>query len=183
MSAPRNWATLNEPVQVRQALESDASGIATVHVSAWQAAYRGIVPDAYLDSLSVEVRANVWREALTRGEPKEVWVATVGSDVAGWIAFGPSREANSTATTGELEAVYVSAQYWGAGVGRELWLTARNRLAARGFTRVTLWVLLENTRAIRFYRAAGFAPDPASEKQINIGGRLLMEMRYEISLA
>jgi ribosomal protein S18 acetylase RimI-like enzyme len=169
-------------MEIRRALKSDAFGIATVHVRAWQAAYRGIVPDAYLDSLSVDARAKTWREILARGGPEEVWVAVLGCDVAGWIAFGPSRDGHATAHIGELEAIYVSAQYWGGGFGRELLRKARSCLAERGFTTVTLWVLLENTRAIRFYRAAGFAPNRESEKQIIIGGKPLMEIRYEIDL-
>jgi ribosomal protein S18 acetylase RimI-like enzyme len=167
---------------IRRALKSDAFGIATVHVRTWQAAYRGIVPDAYLDSLSIDARAQTWRKALACDKPQEVWVATLASEVAGWVAFGPARDGRSTPGTGELEAIYVSAQYWGSGVGRELWLTARSRLAEQGFTMATLWVLLENTRAIRFYRAAGFVPNRESEKQIIVGGRALMEIRYEIAL-
>ena len=168
-------------MEIRRAQGSDAAGIATVHVRTWQAAYRGIVPDAHLKALSVDERTKVWRAALARGEPEDVWVATVGAEVAGWIAFGPSRDADA-AQTGEVEAVYVSAQYWGGGLGRALWLQARSRLTQRGFHSVTLWVLLENARAIRFYRAAGFAPQPGSEKEIIIGGKSLMEMRYAIQL-
>ena len=169
-------------MEIRRALETDACGIATVHVRAWQAAYRGIVPDAYLDSLSVETRTRMWREALARGGPEEVWVAVLGHEVAGWISFGPTRDGHAAANTGELEAVYVATQYWGTGVGRELWQQARRCLVDRGFTAVTLWVLLENTRAIRFYRAVGFAPNRESEKQIIIGGKPVMEIRYEINL-
>ena len=169
-------------MEIRRALETDALGIATVQVRSWQAAYRGIVPDAHLDSLSVEARARTWREALVRGTPEEVWVAVLGCEVAGWIAFGPTRDADAAANTGEIEAVYVEAQYWGTGLGRQLWQQARRCLAERGVTTVTLWVLLENTRAIRFYRAAGFAPNRESEKQIIIGGQPLMEIRYEINL-
>jgi ribosomal protein S18 acetylase RimI-like enzyme len=172
---------LSEPVEIRQARHSDAAGIAAVHVRTWQAAYRGLVPDAHLDSMSVESRTEVWRDALARGEPENVWVAAVGSEIAGWIAFGACRDADGT-RTGEIEAVYVAAQYWGGGLGRALWLQARSCLTQRGFRRVTLWVLLENARAIRFYRAAGFAPEPGTEKEIDIGGRALMEMRYAVDL-
>lgn len=169
-------------MQVRRARESDAAGIARVQVRTWQAAYRGIVPDDYLDGLSVPARIQAWSDGLARGEPQEVWVATIGPDVAGWIAFGRSRDPHSLVTTAELEAVYVSAEHWGTGLGRALWSKARDRLAELGYSRVTLWVLLENTRAIRFYRVAGFTPDPQSEKTIVIGGRPLMEIRYQASL-
>jgi hypothetical protein len=39
---------------VRPATPDDADAIASVHVRSWQAAYRGIVPDAMLDALSIQ---------------------------------------------------------------------------------------------------------------------------------
>jgi ribosomal protein S18 acetylase RimI-like enzyme len=52
-----------------------------------------------------------------------------------------------------------------------------------GFKDVTLWVLQENARAIRFYRAAGFLPNELSQKQINRGGKNLTEIRFKTSIA
>jgi len=43
-------------VTIRQATVEDAAIISFIGVTSWQAAYRGIVPDSYLDSLSVEQR-------------------------------------------------------------------------------------------------------------------------------
>jgi RimJ/RimL family protein N-acetyltransferase len=36
---------------------------------------------------------------------------------------------------------------------------------------VHLWVLRDNARGIRFYRAAGFQPAPVAAKVLEIGGR------------
>ncbi|HUF94538.1 MAG TPA: hypothetical protein VMO52_00495 [Acidimicrobiia bacterium] len=45
----------------------DAADLGSVHVRAWQAAYRGgLMPDEYLESLSAEQRAEMWRTALLR---------------------------------------------------------------------------------------------------------------------
>src|SRR5258708_35048119 len=51
---------------VRTARFEDARQIAEVHVSSWQAAYRGIVPDTLLDSLSVEAWTGLWQERLSQ---------------------------------------------------------------------------------------------------------------------
>ncbi len=106
-----------------------------------------------------------------------------GSEITGWAAFGPSRDTDAAQSTGELEAIYVVPSSWGKGLGQSLWLVARRRLVQRGFLSATLWVLKANLRATRFYRAAGFVEDPASEKEIAIGGRKLMEVRYAAKLA
>lgn len=165
----------------RRAVEADASGVAEVHVRSWRSAYRGVVPDAYLAGLSVEKREQAWREAFRRGSP-ELWVASNDAGVGGWIAFGSSRDPDAAATVGEVEAIYVAPEHWSAGVGRTLWFVARRRLMERKFESVTLWVLEENARAIRFYRAAGFSLDRDSRKQINVGGKGLWEVRYRRAL-
>jgi len=45
-----------------------------VHVRSWQIAYRGHMPDEFLDSLDVEKRTNMWRE-LTQDSDKIIFVA------------------------------------------------------------------------------------------------------------
>ena len=56
--------------QIREALLTDARGIAKVHVRAWQSAYSGLVPDSYLQSLTVELRTNTWIKNIENGLPK-----------------------------------------------------------------------------------------------------------------
>jgi len=48
---------------LRPAEPADAMGVARVHVRSWQAAYRGLLPDAYLDGLRAEDRAQRYRFA------------------------------------------------------------------------------------------------------------------------
>lgn len=156
---------------------ADARSIASVHVHTWQAAYRGIVPDPYLESLSVENRETAWREMVTRGA-SEIWVAEAEGSVAGFVSFGPSRGPGALPSTGELEAIYVLPASWGTGVGAALWRVAQRRLTERHFTSVTLWVLKDNLRAIRFYSAAGFLAQPSTEKEFSRGGKALREIRY-----
>ncbi|MEX2506747.1 MAG: GNAT family N-acetyltransferase [Pseudohongiellaceae bacterium] len=168
-------------MNIRTARESDARSVARVHVETWRAAYRGVVPDAYLNSLSIDKRELAWGKSIRAGIP-ELWVAEIQSEVAGWVAFGPSRDSDASASVGELEAIYITPDHWATGVGRALWFVARRRLIERGFSSATLWVLVKNARAIKFYGAAGFQPNPASEKEINLGGATLKEVRYETYL-
>src|SRR5580698_9968194 len=102
-------------MNIRQVVAADARGVATVHVRSWQSAYRGIVADAYLDSLSIDGRESVWRESIRRGTP-EIWVAEIDSRVVGWTAFGPSRDQDARPETGELEAIYLLPSHWATGV-------------------------------------------------------------------
>src|SRR5437870_811356 len=83
------------------ATADDADAIATVHVRSWQAAYRGIVPDAHLDRLSIDRRAATWRESLAN-RPPDVFVAEREGRMLGWISVGKSRDADADSNTGEL---------------------------------------------------------------------------------
>ncbi len=166
---------------IRQAKVNDARKVAEVHVLTWQKAYAGIVPDSHLTFLSIDKREEFWRQTIKEGNP-ELWVAEKENEVVGWVAFGPSRDAGADAFVGEVEAIYVHPDRWSSGTGKLLWLKAQERLVARKFEEVTLWVLEENIRAINFYLAAGFKADMESTKDITIAGKVLREVRYQRNL-
>jgi GNAT superfamily N-acetyltransferase len=168
------------PIQIREATTMNADAIAEVHVTTWRAAYRGILPAAYLDSLSVGIRADRWYRSLVAGQPR-VLVADVDGAIVGWIAFGPCRDADKDASWGEVEALYVLPAYWGNGVGRRLMECARRKLTEAGYTDVLLWVLAENGRARAFYSQVGFENDGTS-RGIEIARAPLIEVRYSCAL-
>jgi ribosomal protein S18 acetylase RimI-like enzyme len=161
---------------IRSARPEDALRIATIHVDAWRAAYRGIVPDEYLRALSIEKRHAGWQQDLEAGHPF-TWVAEEGDSVLGWISAAASRDADARRSTGEIWAVYIDPSHWGEGVGRALCDTAQQELRRLGFTEATLWVLKDNQRALRFYLSNGFARDACEDRIIQRGGKELREVR------
>lgn len=168
-------------MEIMRAISEDAHDIALVHVLAWQAAYNGIVPAEHLAAQSVEKREAVWRECIAKGTP-EILVAKTAGQLVGWVAFGPSRDADAPHQAAEVWAIYVAPSHWSRGVGRLLWLHAREQLAEKGFKSISVWVLAENARAIRFYGAAGFIADPVGQKEVTMAGKPLRELRYETAL-
>jgi GNAT superfamily N-acetyltransferase len=166
----------------RRAAVSDARGIAEVQVLSWQAAYRGLLSEATLAALSVPQRERTWHEALARGTPELLLVDGPDGDVVGWIAFGRSRDPGAAAQVAEVWALYVHPDHWSAGIGRALWHAARQRLIESGFATTTLWVLTGNPRARRFYAAAGFVAEPATEKPFELGGQTVLELRMTAPL-
>lgn len=166
---------------IRPAGPEDALGIATIHVEAWRVAYRGIVPDEYLRSLTIEQRHAGWRRILETEE--SVWVAAEGDTVLGWISASRSRDVNASQSTGEIWAVYVDPGHWGQGVGRALCAAADEELRKQGFTDVTLWVLKENERALRFYVLTGLIRDVCEDRFVHLGGKALPEVRMRKPLA
>jgi ribosomal protein S18 acetylase RimI-like enzyme len=167
---------------VRPAILEDSRAIAEIHVRSWQAAYRDIVPPAFLDSLSIEQRERGWRQRLER-DTSGTSVLEERGEVLGWVSAGPSRDADARSSTSELWAIYVAPEHWRRGAGQRLWDNAEAHLTRAGFLEVTLWVLKDNTRAIGFYRANGFTVDPGVEKAIELGGAEVIEVRLRKPLA
>jgi ribosomal protein S18 acetylase RimI-like enzyme len=164
-------------VLIDPALLTDCRAVAQIHVDAWRAAYKGILTDDFLASLSVEQRETMWQEAVTRGSPL-ILVARVDEVVTGWVAFGSSRDDGAPTYRGEVWAIYVAPAAWSLGVGKKLLLTAMRVMAQGGYREASLWVMRENSRAIAFYSRVGMTEDPASEKYFELGGHRVKEVRF-----
>jgi len=168
-------------IQIFPASLSDCGAVAQIHVDAWRAAYAGILPADFLDSLSVKKREALWRTVTQRGTP-QLLVAKAAGQLIGWIAFGGSRDEGAAADCGEIWAINVAPSAWSKGAGRTLLQAAREKLAQAGYRLVTLWVIYNNVRAIRFYRCAGFVLDGSSNKNSEIGGGGVTEIKFTARL-
>jgi ribosomal protein S18 acetylase RimI-like enzyme len=166
-------------VGVRSMTEADIDAVSAVRVRGWQAAYAGILPQGYLDAMSVEADAARRREFFAKSLGRVENLVAVDADdaVVGWAAHGPYRGEDAASGEGELYAIYVRPDLVGSGIGRALTDAVLASAEARGFSRVRLWVLADNARARRFYEKAGFAPDGVVQEE-SYDGTLLPEVRY-----
>jgi len=169
-------------VLVRQAGPADSAAIAETHVAAWRAGYDGLLPAAYLASLSVAAYAERWQHNLSSTQPGDptTFVGVVGDQVRGFATVGASRDTDAEISTGELWGLYVHPDVWRSGVGSALHGEALTALARRGFLSATLWVLGSNQRAQRFYEGKGWTSD-RSEKIEWRGNLRLDEVRYRLT--
>ena len=164
---------------VRPATARDAKAIAEIHVATWQAAYKDLMPEDYLNQMTLEKRQAYWKEAIEFSEP-QLLVATDGDQLVGFVGYDRSRDANTRSTVGEIWAIYVAPAHWGQGVGLALWDGARDGLKEEGCTQVTIWVLLHNERALEFCEhAAGFKREMPSLKTVDFGSVKLEEIRLK----
>lgn len=169
-------------MEIRKATENDGPGIAKVHIGSWQFAYRGQLPDSFLDSLSVEGRTRYWQENLSNlTNPSTTWVAAVNGTIIGFCVVGPSSDDDANPETGTLYAIYIDSNYMGQRVGSKLMAKGLATLKEQGFKEATLWVLDTNTKARRFYESRGWAEDGAKKTEPGDGFDLT-ETRYRIVL-
>lgn len=173
---------MSNTYQVRPATLRDAKVIAQIHTASALEAYRGIVPDDQLKSMSsVEKRQAYWREAIEYCEP-QVQVAIDGDKIVGFVGFDRSRDEKSRQTTGEIWAIYAAPSHWNKGVGLALWDAAREGLQEEGCTNVTVWVPIRNERSLRFYELAGFKREMSTAKTVTVGNFRIEEIRLHRSL-
>ncbi|WP_329430069.1 GNAT family N-acetyltransferase [Streptomyces anthocyanicus] len=166
-------------VWVREMTLADCDRVSLIRVRGWQSAYRGLMPQPYLDAMDPAADAERRRSLFAR--PPEGLVNLVaedeGGEVVGWACHGPYRDGEARTADAELYALYVDAARFGAGIGRALAGESVRRCRAAGHARMLLWVLKGNVRAQRFYDRAGFRPDGA-EEPFEVDGVAVPEVRY-----
>ena len=152
---------INDTICIKMAeTDEELCGRGYVHCTAWQEAYRGIVCDRYLDSMTVEATT-----ARARQFPENTLVAKDKQKVVGFAVYGPSRD-EDLMDAGEVVAIYVLSEYYGHKIGYRLMNEAVSRLSE--YNTIFVWVLEQNERAIRFYHRYGFEFD-GCKKQLNLG--------------
>lgn len=167
---------------IRMAQLEDAPAIAQVHVTAWQAAYRGLLPANLLDNLTVEGRIQEWNEILTLGGGY-ILVCTASKHIIGFAGCGECRDPDlNDGRTGELYAIYLTPAFWGQGYGAALLTAVLALLRQDDYRLATLWVLTGNQRARRFYEHAGFVADGDIKIEDLPGGVEVCEVRYRHTL-
>ncbi|MCL1587319.1 MAG: GNAT family N-acetyltransferase [Actinomycetia bacterium] len=169
---------------VRSPSEDDADAMGAVHVRAWRAAYSGgLMPDEYLDSLSAQARANMWRQQLAQpvaDRSARFVVENPAGVVVGFALIGPKGN-DSDADDGELYVINVDPESWGTGAGPVLHEEAVDALRDSEFGRAVLWVHPKNHRARHFYESRGWRADDVDRVETVLGVEIV-EVRYSLIL-
>jgi GNAT superfamily N-acetyltransferase len=141
-------------MQFVEADENDADAIAALHAASWRSAYRGILPDVFLDGDVVANRQHVWRQRLRAPLPNQVVVKALrDGTLCGFACTYLDADPQWGAL---LDNLHVSPSGTGLGVGAQLLADARARAhASRRGSPLHLWVFEANTRARRFYDRHG----------------------------
>ena len=159
---------------IRKATIGDLKGIAKVHVDTWRTAYKDIIPDSFLASLSYEKRETVW--ALNLNEVDNV-VFVAENDAGEIIGFASTnrRKENEDIESIDLTSLYLLEAYQGKGIGKMLLQALFEHYKTKGYKRVYVDVLAENkTRHFYEYYGAEFV----KELNIKIGDKVLVEYVY-----
>lgn len=159
-------------LEIRYITKSDDRiAISKVYEESWKYAYKGIVPQDYLDNIP----EGQWMSHIEQADRKNLVMVQNGK-IIGTSGFGKSRMEEMNGF-GEIISLYFLPEYMGKGYGRLLLQAVVHELGEMGFDKVFLWVLEENQNARHFYEKCGFVQ---TEHFLfsDIGGKELKEIQY-----
>jgi GNAT superfamily N-acetyltransferase len=145
-------------VEITSALQKDAKTMGKIMAACWKQAYRGIIPDSYLRTVTAQSRAKRFCADIPLYPERAYWMICADGKPAGVIILAPCED-NELPDTGEIMAMYLLRPYWRTGLAQKVIGRALEWMRDKGFRQAVLWVLEDNARALKFYRKCGFAPD------------------------
>lgn len=123
----------------------DRMAISKIYEESWKYAYRGVIPQEYLDSIP----KGRWAANLD-SMGRETLVCVDSEKMVGACSFSKSRSEQYHGW-GEVISIYLLPDYIGKGYGKALMESAILELKKQGYQDVFLWCLEKNSRARRFY--------------------------------
>jgi len=166
-------------VKIRKATLKDVNVISNIYALSWKSAYKGIVPQKYLDVL----KCNFWVSSFQNWINNNILTAQLINEnemPVGCVAYGKARDVNF-ANWGEIVSIYLLPDHFRKGYGQKLLQTAIIDMKLKGYENCYLWVLKENIKARNFYESNGFICNN-DECFCEIMKKQLVDVRYILTL-
>lgn len=164
----------SDNITIRLATPDDAVGITQVNIDTWKTAYVGFMPQALLDGLQYEDRAEKLQKVLSEGVSGITYVVAEDFDrkIVGFVGGGKRRD-NDENFDAELYFIYVLDSYQGKGIGRRLTECLTEYLTRDGLNSMKVWTIKEYS-SVKFYQALG-AQLTGQERSKQFDGHTVVE--------
>ncbi|SPB15899.1 N-acetyltransferase GCN5 [Caballeronia novacaledonica] len=169
---------MNAKITLRTATSDDAALIASMHARSWASAYRGILPDAYLDRDLQGERLAHWNARMkdVAAGAASVFIAEHEGEAVGFVCLVEPDETGSVL----VDNLHALPEHRGLGTGTVMLDEAARWARARGARHLWLSVLEQNAAAIGFYESRGWRC--AGREADHMAGIDLFSLRYTFSL-
>ena len=143
-----------EDIIIRTLTEEDVYGAAEVRINGWKVAYKNIIDDDYLNSLSILNQVKKFNECV--GNDNFI-VAVLNNKVLGFCRFVYDNffSDNLSYVDCELTAIYVHPDYKGKGIGTKMFNYVIDKFKSNNKSTMILWCLADNNNSINFYKHMG----------------------------
>ena len=142
-------------IKIEPMTANDSKSVAEIHTQSWQFAYKGIIPQEFLDAIDVKKREENWARGLIEDPGLIRLVAKDNNDSIIGFVCGLHNRDKALKIDSELWAIYVYPDQIRRGIGKLLFNTYVNELRNMGFSTMNVWVLEKNSIARGFYERMG----------------------------
>lgn len=137
---------------IRKAKLNDIESIAIIKVMGWQSAYRGIVDDEYLNSMSISEQIEILKKTYSL---ENIFVAEKDNEILGFCRFCIFDNPVNSCIDCEIREIYVMPNRKRIGIGSKLFNYTLNYFKHIGKKKLLLGCFKENYEARKFYEKMG----------------------------
>lgn len=165
-------------ITIEKASIKDAYTLADLKISIWQTVYKNILPDEYLDNLSVEERENKYHKELSNDHCTDIYLLKSSQNIIGTlkIKYYTDEKNNCCAS---IEDLYILPQYHTKGFGGYALKYTVNEAMIHDCRFLTAWIIESNTTVRNMAIKYGFI----ETNNIRIHAKTGIELiKYSLSL-
>lgn len=166
---------------IRNVKKEDLKEVVDIKIKGWQAAYKGIVDDNYLNNLSNEFEDRVKKMENDYMDNGFI-VAELNDEIVGFCryVFNNSFSPNKDDFDCELCALYVRPDLKYLGIGTKMFNYVINEFKRDNKKKMILWCLKDNEPSKKFYCKMG--GKITGEKDVELGGKQYQECCFEYDI-
>lgn len=153
--------------KIRKATEKDANDWAEILHQSSELIYSQYVSRDYMDNnYNIEqLRENFWQEINQSNGTSELYMLIVNDIPVGILKIGQPIKYYTDGNNyyrddiegiGEIKSLHIKSEYQGYGIGSQAISFAENRLKELNYKKSSIWVKIQNVKAINFYISRGY---------------------------
>lgn len=156
-------------ISIRKAKDSDLNGIIRVNVETWKSAYKGVVPDKFIQGFVIRTQNKGWQKQLKNMiEENLFFVAEKSkSEIVGFAIGGLERNKNPN-YKGELMGIYILKECQRQGIGKALTGKIVEGLIKMKVNTMLVWVLEDNPYRAFYETLEGKLVDKKEDENLKL---------------
>lgn len=164
-----------ENVIIRNIQEKDIPSVVDIQIDSWKTAYKGIIEDDFLNSMSREKKIEQRRKDYKQDG---YIVAEINKQLVGFCRYidNNSYTPNMPEIDCEIVALYVKPDLKYNGIGTKLFQFVTNEFKTKNRTKMIIWCLKDNKSSRKFYTKMG--GQIIKEKVVKMGEKDYIEVGF-----